>query len=90
MANSEIIWHFTAVNAKGETKRFRCSKYVDLAAWGDTADEAAREAAIWATIQETLPGLAAESEKQGGPVWHLTKPASIEIFDVRSLSDVGL
>ena len=84
-ATHNLIWHFEAVNAAGDTQRFQCGKAFDLAAWDDP-----RDAAIFFTMEETLPALAEETTASGGPVWHLTKPASIQVFAVRPLSDTAL
>lgn len=71
-----LIWHFEAVNVRGEQKRFQCSKPISLEDW-DTP----REAAIWFTMSETVPSLDG---------WHLTQPKSIQVWNIVPLSDVAM
>ena len=77
-----LLWIFDATNAHGETHRFQCSKHYTPEQWdGDDFG-----AAMFYTITETEPGLKAEAERTGATPWNVT-PRSVQVFDVRPLSD---
>ena len=71
-----LNWLFDATNVQGETKRLQCSRPICLSEWDDP-----RDAAIFFTINETLPGLDG---------WHLVAPKTIQVWKVAELSDVEL
>jgi hypothetical protein len=77
-ATHQISWIADMVNAKGEAKRFRFSKYFVASEWDE-----AREAAIFFFFNDDKDFLASEG-------WHLTAPASIQVLKVSPLSDVAL
>ena len=73
-----LIWHFDVANAKGEVKRFQCAAPIDPSEWDDDV----REAAIFLTFQER--------EYLAKDGWHIQKPATIQVFALRPLSDIAL
>jgi hypothetical protein len=71
-----LQYFFEAVNVRGEQKRFRASKAIDLNSWDEAID-----AAIFFTTTEDIPSLDG---------WHLTTPRDIQVWNVIPLSDTGL
>lgn len=71
-----LLWHFVGHKADGTTETLSCSKPFNPSEWDDP-----RDAAVFFTF-ETKEALAADG-------WHIGKPETIQVFDVRRLSDVG-
>lgn len=88
-ATHNLIWHFDAVNVRGETKEFQCSKPIRPEDW-DTP----WEAAMFFTLNETVPAMHNDADCQGGPVWHVNRAKkmsdAIRVYDLKPLSDCRL
>lgn len=76
-ATHNLLWEFDAHKADGTKHTFSASKAFNPTDWDD-----ARDAAIFFTFEDK-EALAADG-------WHVGKPATVQVYGIRKLSDADL